>query len=77
MLVLRNISHENDIEIVTNCLFGFGELINREAINRTYIYKFVKFLFLKTEYILIRGLVNGLPLGEFTLKVVISLINFI
>ena len=34
-------SHENDIEIVTNCLFGFGELINREVINRNiHIMKF-------------------------------------
>ena len=40
-------SHENGIEIVTNCLFGFGEPINREVINRHTYNKFVKFHFRK------------------------------
>ena len=39
-------SHENDIEIVANCLFGFGELINREVINRHTYNKFIKSIFL-------------------------------
>lgn len=40
-------SHENGIEIVTNYLFGFGEPINREVINRHTYNKFIKFHFLK------------------------------
>ena len=47
-----------------------GEVINR---NIHITNKFVKFHFRKLDYVLIRGLVNGLPLVKFTPILVLSL----
>ena len=47
---------------------SFGEVINRHTYN-----KFVKFRFRKFDYVLIRGLVNDLPLVKFTPILVLSL----